>query len=94
MNAKYLCSVYAIAGMIALEVSLAQACSVCISGENDPTAGGFNASVLFLLATPYLVFGTIGAVLYVAYRRAVAKRDNEGEETMAPIVLSQEESAR
>lgn len=94
MKAKHLYGLYAVAVTIAHKASLAHACSVCITGENDPTAGGFNASVLFLLATPYLVFGTIGAVLFVAYRRAVAKRDSESEEMTASIVLSQEESAR
>ncbi|MBM4262616.1 MAG: hypothetical protein FJ145_14445 [Deltaproteobacteria bacterium] len=81
-------------GVLVALAQRAYACSVCITGENDPTAGGFNASVLFLLATPYLVFGTIGTVLFVAYRRAVAKRDNESQETVAPIALNQEESAR
>ena len=51
------------------------ACSVCITGAGDPTADAFNWSVLFLMATPYLVVGSIGGGLFCAYRRAVTKRE-------------------
>lgn len=70
------------------------ACSVCITGTSDPSTEAFNASVLFLLTTPYLVVGSIAGALFLVYRRAV-KRDREqsAEETMH-LALSQEESAR
>ena len=58
----------------------AHACSVCITGAGDPTADAFNWSVLFLMATPYLVVGSIAAGLVLAYRRAVAK----GKQTETP----------
>ena len=60
------------------------ACSVCITGANDSTADAFNWSVLFLMATPYLVVGSIAGGLFFAYRRAVAKR--EQAETPEPLV--------
>jgi chromate transport protein ChrA len=60
------------------------ACSVCITGANDSTADAFNWSVLFLMATPYLVVGSIAGGLFFAYRRAVTKR--EQAETPEPLV--------
>ena len=63
-----------LAALIANPVAL-HACSVCITGASDPTADAFNWSVLFLMATPYLVVGSIAAGLFFAYRRAVAKRE-------------------
>ena len=87
-------SLVAVAGLLS-DFAIVQACSVCISGSNDPTAEAFNASVLFLMFTPYLVVGSIAGVLFFVYRRAAVKR--EQEPTAEPIVhltLNQEESAR
>ena len=45
----------------------AWACSVCFGGASDAAMDGYNASVLFLMVTPYLVVGTIvGAVVLYA----------------------------
>lgn len=60
------------------------ACSVCITGAGDPTTDGFNWSVLFLMATPYLVVGSIAGGLFLAYRRGVAK--GEQAEVPEPLV--------
>lgn len=92
MKEKFLA---AVGGVLALAPQIAQACSVCIDGTNDPTMDGYNASVFFLLATPYLVVGSIGGGLYMVYRRAMAKRAREQpEEAIVPLGLSQEESGR
>ena len=56
---------------------IAHACSVCLTGANDPTADAFNASVLFLMATPYAVVGSIGGGIFYAYRRKIAKPEPE-----------------
>ena len=61
-----------------------QACAVCVTGASDPTADAFNWSVLFLMATPYLVVGSIAGGLFFAYRRAAAK--GEQTETTEPLV--------
>jgi hypothetical protein len=61
------------------------ACSVCITDAGDPTTDAFNWSVLFLMAAPYLVVGSIAGGLFFAYRRAVAK--GEQAETTEPLVL-------
>ena len=84
----------AVTGLLA-GVTIAQACSVCITGANDPTAEAFNASVLFLMFTPYVVVGSIAGALYLVYRRAAAKRELEpASESMVNLALSQEESGR
>jgi hypothetical protein len=83
--------------MVALGDSrIAQACAVCITGgANDPTADAFNASVLFLMATPYLVVGSIAGGLYFVYRRALVKSEQgEAAETAVHPAWNQEASER
>lgn len=53
----------------------AHACAVCVTGAGDPTADAFNWSVLFLMAMPYLVVGSIAGGLFYTYRRTAAKRE-------------------
>jgi hypothetical protein len=62
----------------------AHACAVCVNGAGDPTADAFNWSVLFLMAMPYLVVGSIAGGLFYTYRRTAAKR--EQTETAEPLV--------
>jgi hypothetical protein len=45
------------------------ACPVCIDALGGPGADAFGWSVLFLMAMPYLVVGSVGVWLYSAYRR-------------------------
>jgi hypothetical protein len=74
---------------------IAHACSVCLTGANDPTADAFNASVLFLMATPYAVVGSIGGGLFYAYRRKLAKPEPEQiEQPVVQLRLNQEEVGR
>ena len=74
---------------------IAHACSVCLTGANDPTADAFNASVLFLMATPYAVVGSIGGGLFYAYRRKIAKPEPEPiEQPVVQLRLNQEEVGR
>jgi hypothetical protein len=71
-----------------------QACSVCIAG-GDPAADAFNSSVLFLMATPYLVVGSIAGGLFYTYRRGLAKREQiETTERLVPLALNEKESGR
>jgi hypothetical protein len=71
------------------------ACAVCFGDANDPINAGFNASVLFLMATPYTVMTLIAGGLFWAYRRA-RKQDEQAEssEPVAPLAWNQEESGR
>jgi hypothetical protein len=74
---------------------VAHACAVCMSGANDSTTDAFNASVLFLMATPYAVVGSIGGGLFYAYRRKIAKPAPEQiEQPVGRSGLNQEEVER
>ena len=95
MKIKNCLSVISGAAFLFGSQAIAQACSVCLTGANDPTADAFNASVLFLMATPYAVVGSIGGGLVYAYRRKLAKPEPEQiEQTIVPLELNQEEVGR
>ena len=51
-----------------------RACSVCLTGTAIGDEGS-NASVLFLMATPYAVVGSIVGGLIFTYRRALKNRE-------------------
>lgn len=71
------------------------ACAVCFSGAGDSTIAGYNASVLFLMATPYVVLGSIVGALIFTYRRALKKRAlAEAAEPAVQLAWNQEESGR
>jgi hypothetical protein len=57
-------------------VALAQGCAMCGSSfaPNDPATRAFNASVLFLMLTPYAVCVVAGACLVWLHRRGSARR--------------------
>ncbi len=75
---------------------LTRACAVCVTGAaDDPTADAYNWSVLFLMATPYLVVGSIVGSLVYMYRRAVAKQtQDEAAEPTLHLAWNQKESGR
>jgi hypothetical protein len=95
MNQKI---IVAFAGVVAAAggmASISEACSVCLTGAEDATAEAINASVLFLMATPYLVVGSIVGGLFLTYRRAAAKRgSHEKEEATVPTSWNDKESGR
>jgi len=81
-------------GLITLP-TIALACSVCLTGTNDPTADAFNSSVIFLMATPYLVVGSITGWLVYTHRHAALKRKQmEAAEPLVQLSLHQEETGR
>jgi hypothetical protein len=75
---------------------LANACAVCVTGgANDPSADGYNWSVLFLMATPYVVAGSVAGWLVYAYRRAAAKGEqSDAAEPDGHLAWNQKESRR
>jgi len=78
-----------------LAPALAHACAVCWTGDGDPTADAFNWSVLFLMATPYTVVGSIAGWLFYKYRRAAAKpRVEATREPALRLTWNEEESGR
>ena len=53
-------------------------CAMCVTAlENSPEgramAASFNNGILFLLAMPYAIFGTVGFIVFRAYRRKKAE---------------------
>lgn len=78
--------------------AVAQACSVCFSGDGDALTHAFNWSVGFLLAAPYAIAGSIAGCLTIAYRKAVAKRaeleERGAQDTINPLIWAQEENAK
>lgn len=53
--------------------SLARACAVCWGGE-DALTQAFNTSILFLMAMPFVIGGSIMGVLFMAQKRARGQR--------------------
>ena len=52
-------------------------CAMCVTAlENSPEGRGmaasFNRGILFLLAVPYAILGTVGVVVFRAHRRKQA----------------------
>jgi hypothetical protein len=74
MLRKFILIVSAAGGVLSATPAWLLACAVCLTGAGDGTSDGFNASVLFLMATPYLVMGSIVGALVFTYRRALKKR--------------------
>ena len=64
--------------------AIANACAVCWAGDGGPIEEAFNWSVLFLMATPYAVVGSIAGWLVYSYRRSVVKQQRN--EIAQPLV--------
>jgi hypothetical protein len=84
------------AGAVAVTglASISEACSVCLTGAEDATAEAINASVLFLMATPYVVVGSIVGGLFLAYRRAAKSDVIEEGQAAVPTSRNDKENAK
>ena len=76
----FLCS--GLTALIANPLTI-QACSVCVTGAGDPTADAFNWSVLFLMATPYAVVGSIAGGLFFGVSPCGDKARTDGNDGAA-----------
>ena len=76
--------------------SAAHACAVCLPGSgDDPLTDAFNWSVIFLMAMPYTVLGSVGAFLFYSYRRSAKKASRQDESaTVLPLAWIHKESGR
>ena len=65
----------------------AHACAVCVAGggADDPLTDAFNWSVLFLMAMPYSVIGSVAGFLFYSHWRAAKKA---GGKTQRELGLS------
>ncbi|MGH7797601.1 MAG: hypothetical protein ACREQ2_22305 [Candidatus Binatia bacterium] len=84
---------FTIATALLARAAQSRACAVCLTGSSDGVTDGYNASVLFLLSTPYLVVGAIVGALILTYRRA-QQRQVENSEPAVTVAWQQEESGR
>ncbi len=75
-------------GMAALLLipAAGQACSVCGGAAMGTDAGtGFNTSLFFLIAMPYVVVGAIAGWLLHRYRRDSRKRGRAPAQHLTPL---------
>lgn len=79
MNQRSLFLLVSVVAVILLFPAAAEACAVCLTGAsaNDPVADAFNWSVLFLMAAPYTIVGSVGGWLAYTHWRAARKRDGK-----------------
>ena len=96
MKLRFFLSVLLAAAAPVLFRGAAHACAVCLTGgDNYPLTDAFNWSVIFLMAMPYTVLGSIGAFLFYHYRRSAKKASEPNERTMiAPLTWIHKESGR
>ena len=66
----------AAAATVVASDAFAQSCAMCASsfGPDDPVQRAFSWSILFMIAAPYTIAGSIGAWLYFSYRRAPGRQ--------------------
>jgi hypothetical protein len=91
MMKKYFCAAMLLLAWAVNHPVTTWACSVCFTGTGDAVTDGFNASVLFLMVTPYAVVGSIVGGLVFAYRRASRKRAQAESEAIEHFALIQED---
>ena len=76
VDSRYVrCALAFVAGWPAAP-ALAQSCAMCGSsfGPDDPVQRAFSWSILFLMAAPYTLFGTVAGWLFYVHRRAAGRR--------------------
>ncbi len=85
-------SIVAAVGLLAPVV--AQACAVCgISSANDPFSRGINWGILFMMAMPFTIAGSLGGWLIFRYwPRGKVRRP--ADEPVQDAALTQEESEK
>jgi heme/copper-type cytochrome/quinol oxidase subunit 2 len=94
MKSKELLGTSGALAMLAVKPSIARACAVCVTGTHDAVSDAFNWSVLFLMATPYLVVGSIAGALFYAYRRAARKTEQHESQPAVHLAWNHKESGR
>lgn len=96
MQLQRLTALFALLATLFAQAPLARACAVCLSGADGSGADAYDWSVLFLMATPYVVVGSIASYLVYAYRRAAVKKEHDAALKEAPfhLALDHKESDR
>jgi hypothetical protein len=99
MQPRKVTALLALLGALFAHLPVLHACAVCLTGADGAVADAYDWSVLFLMATPYLVIGSIAGYLVYAYRRATANAAKEAQEAAAGeasihLALDHKESGR
>jgi hypothetical protein len=94
MHSPKLTASFVLLAALFARLPLVSACAVCLTGANGSGAEAYDWSVLFLMATPYLVTGSIAAYIVCAYRRAAARKEHKAALDGASFSLEPEESQR
>jgi len=59
--------------------TVAQACAMCGLPPGDHATFAFHTSVLFMLLSPYVIFGVVAGIVYSSWRTAMKKRRAAGD---------------
>ncbi len=57
----------------------AHACAMCGLPPGDHATFAFHTSVLFMLLSPYAIFGVVSGIVYASWRAAMKKRRAAGD---------------
>jgi hypothetical protein len=64
-----------LAGALLIAVPrVAHACAMCGLPPGDHATFAFHTSVLFMLLSPYAIFGVVVGIIYASWRTAMKKR--------------------
>jgi hypothetical protein len=58
---------------------VAHACAMCGLPPGDHATFAFHTSVLFMLFSPYVIFGIVAGIVYVSWRAAIKERRAVGD---------------
>lgn len=61
--------------------TLVLACAVCFGPNAEAVNQGVNTGLILLLAAPYVLFGTVGGLLYREYRKGAGAGPVAGGES-------------
>jgi hypothetical protein len=91
MQVRKLTALFVLLALSLARLPLARACAVCVTGAEGAVADAYDWSVLFLMAMPYLVMGSVAGYFVYAYRRASAEQEQDAADAEAGIYLSLEQ---
>ena len=94
MLRKFFIFAFTVATVLLARSARSWACAVCFGGSSDSATDGYNASVLFLMSTPYLVVGSIVGALIFTYRRARKRTEMADGDANVQLTWKQEDSVR
>ena len=57
----------------------AHACAMCGLPPGDHATFAFHTSVLFMLLSPYAIFGVVAGIVYASWRAAMKKQRAAGD---------------